>query len=65
MRPDNLRLRGPQIYRGRRTVAYNVVMEVEGQNVRPEALEERRKRLSKLLRCSNKAVRDGIQPARR
>jgi bifunctional non-homologous end joining protein LigD len=37
------------------------VMEVDGQDMRPEALEERRKRLSKLLSRSNKAMRDGIQ----
>jgi len=36
------------------------VLEVDGQNVRPEPLEERRKRLAKLLRA-NKAMRDGIQ----
>jgi hypothetical protein len=29
--------------------------------VRPEPLEERRKRLAKLLSRSNKALRDGIQ----
>jgi bifunctional non-homologous end joining protein LigD len=32
-----------------------------GQDVRPEPLEERRKRLAKLLSRSNKALRDGIQ----
>ena len=36
-------------------------MEVDGKNVRPEALEERRKRLRKLLSRSNKALREGIQ----
>jgi bifunctional non-homologous end joining protein LigD len=41
-------------------VAYDV-MELDGQDVRPEVLEERRKRLSKLLSRSNKALRDGIQ----
>jgi ATP-dependent DNA ligase len=35
-------------------------MELEGQDMRPEALDERRKRLAKLLRA-NKAMRDGIQ----
>jgi hypothetical protein len=30
---------------------------LDGQDVRPEALEERRKRLSKLLSRSNKAMR--------
>lgn len=32
-----------------------------GQDVQPEALEERRKRLSRLLSRKTKAVRDGIQ----
>jgi bifunctional non-homologous end joining protein LigD len=41
-------------------VAYDV-MEVDGKDVRPEPLEERRKRLSKLLSRRNKAMRDGIQ----
>jgi bifunctional non-homologous end joining protein LigD len=41
-------------------VAYDV-MEVDGKDVRPEALEERRKRLRKLLSRSNKALREGIQ----
>jgi bifunctional non-homologous end joining protein LigD len=36
-------------------------MEMDGQDVRPEPLEERRKRLSKLLSRSNKAMREGIQ----
>jgi bifunctional non-homologous end joining protein LigD len=36
-------------------------MEADGQDVRPEPLEERRKRLAKLLSRSNKATRDGIQ----
>ena len=36
-------------------------MEADGQDVRPEPLEERRKRLAKLLSRSNKALRDGIQ----
>ena len=34
---------------------------VDGRDVRPEPLEERRKRLAKLLSRSNKALRDGIQ----
>jgi ATP-dependent DNA ligase len=42
------------------TVAYGV-MEVDGQDVRPEPLEERRKRLAKLLSRNTKAMRDGIQ----
>jgi bifunctional non-homologous end joining protein LigD len=41
-------------------VAYDI-MEVDGKDVRPEPLEERRKRLNKLLSRSNKAMRDGIQ----
>jgi bifunctional non-homologous end joining protein LigD len=36
-------------------------MEADGQDVGPEPLEERRKRLAKLLSRSNKALRDGIQ----
>ena len=36
-------------------------MEADGQDVRPEPLEERRKRLARLLSRSNKALRDGIQ----
>ena len=36
-------------------------MEVDGQDIRPEPLEERRKRLSRLLSRSNNAMRDGIQ----
>jgi bifunctional non-homologous end joining protein LigD len=41
-------------------VAYDI-MEADGQDVRAEPLEERRKRLAKLLSRSNKALRDGIQ----
>ena len=41
-------------------VAYDI-MEMDGQDVRPEPLEERRKRLSKLLSRKTKAMRDGIQ----
>jgi bifunctional non-homologous end joining protein LigD len=41
-------------------VAYDV-MELVGQDVRPEPLEERRKRLAKLLSRRNKAIREGIQ----
>src|SRR3954453_8120147 len=41
-------------------VAYDM-MEADGQDLRPEPLEERRKRLAKLLSRSNKALRDGIQ----
>jgi len=36
-------------------------MEVDGQDVRPQPLEERRNRLARLLSRSNKALRDGIQ----
>jgi len=36
-------------------------MELDGQDVRPEPLEERRKRLARLLSRSNKPMRDGIQ----
>jgi bifunctional non-homologous end joining protein LigD len=41
-------------------VAYDI-MELDGENVRPEPLEARRKRLARLLSRSNKALRDGIQ----
>ena len=41
-------------------VAYDV-MALDGQDVRPEPLEERRKRLARLLSRSNKAMRQGIQ----
>ena len=41
-------------------VAYEI-MEVDSQDVRPEPLEERRKRLAKLLSRKTKAMRDGIQ----
>jgi bifunctional non-homologous end joining protein LigD len=33
----------------------------DGQDLRPEPLQERRKRLAKLLSRSNKALRNGIQ----
>jgi hypothetical protein len=36
-------------------------MEADGQDVSPEPLEERRKRLAKLLSRKTKAMRDGIQ----
>jgi len=39
-------------------VAYDIM---DGQDVRPEPLEERRKRLARLLSPSNKALRNGIQ----
>ena len=41
-------------------MAYDV-MEVDGHDVRPEPLEERRKRLARLLSRSNKGLPDGIQ----
>jgi bifunctional non-homologous end joining protein LigD len=41
-------------------VAYDV-MEVDGADMRPEPLEERRKRLARLLSRSNNPMRDGIQ----
>ena len=41
-------------------VAYDV-MEVDGKDVRPEPLEERRKRLAKLLSRKTKAMREAIQ----
>jgi bifunctional non-homologous end joining protein LigD len=41
-------------------VAYDI-MELDRENVRPEPLEARRKRLARLLSRSNKAMRDGIQ----
>jgi len=41
-------------------VAYDI-MEADGQDVRPEPLEDPRKRLARLLSRSNKAMRDGIQ----
>ena len=41
-------------------VAYDI-MEVDGRDVRPEPLEQCRKRPARLLSRSNKALRDGIQ----
>jgi bifunctional non-homologous end joining protein LigD len=41
-------------------VAYDI-MEADGQDMRPEPLEERRKRLAKLLSRKTKAMREGIQ----
>ena len=35
--------------------------EADGQDLRPEPLEKRRKRLAKLLSRKNKVMRDGIQ----
>jgi bifunctional non-homologous end joining protein LigD len=41
-------------------VAYDII-EADGQDLRTEPLQERRKRLTKLLSRSNRALRDGIQ----
>jgi hypothetical protein len=41
-------------------VTYDV-MEVDGEDMRPEPLEERRKRLARLLSRKTRAVRDAIQ----
>ena len=41
-------------------VAYDI-MEADGQDVRPQPLEARRKRLSKLLSRKTKGMRDDIQ----
>ena len=41
-------------------MAYDI-MEVDGRDVRPEPLEQRRKRSARLLSRSTKALRDGIQ----
>ena len=64
LRPDNScdfeALRSRQGQAEAILVAYDL-MEADGQDVRPEPLEERRKRLAKLLSRSNKALRDGIQ----
>src|SRR4051794_9402360 len=64
VRPDNTSnfdgLRSRQGQAEAILVAYDI-MEMDGQDVRPEPLEERRKRLARLLSRSNKALRDGIQ----
>jgi bifunctional non-homologous end joining protein LigD len=64
LRPDNLSdfeaLRSRQGQVEAILVAYDV-MEIDGQDVRPEALEERRNRLARLLSRKNKAIREGIQ----
>ena len=64
LRPDNTSdfegLRSRQGQAEAILVAYDI-MEADGQDVRPEPLEERRKRVAKLLSRSNKALRDGIQ----
>ena len=64
LRPDNSSdfeaLRSRQGQAEAILVAYDI-MEANGQDIRPEPLEERRKRLSKLLSRKTKAMRDGIQ----
>src|SRR4051812_1487645 len=64
LRPDNTSnfdgLRSRQGQAEAILVAYDI-MELDGQDVRPEPLEERRKRLARLLSRSNKAMRQGIQ----
>jgi bifunctional non-homologous end joining protein LigD len=64
LRPDNTSdfegLRSRQGQAEAILVAYDV-LGLNGQDMRPEALEERRKRLSKLLSRSNKAMRQAIQ----
>ena len=64
LRPDNScdfeALRSRQGQAEAILVAYDI-MQHEGQDVRSEALEERRKRLAKLLSHKTKAMRDGIQ----
>src|SRR3954463_12103217 len=64
LRPDNTSdfeaLRSRQGQAEAILVAYDV-MEVDGQDMRPEPLEERRKRLARLLSRSNNPMRDGIQ----
>src|SRR3954453_6620651 len=64
MRPDNTSdfeaLRSRQGEAAAILVAYDV-MEVDGADIRPEPLEERRKRLARLLSRSNKPMRDDIQ----
>jgi bifunctional non-homologous end joining protein LigD len=64
MRPDNrsdfeaLRSRQGQ---AEAILVADDIMEADGQDMRPEPLEERRKRLAKLLSRKTKAMRDGIQ----
>jgi ATP-dependent DNA ligase len=64
LRPDNTSdfdgLRSRQGQAEAILVAYDLI-EADGQDVRPEPLEERRKRLAKLLSRKTKAMRDGIQ----
>src|SRR4051812_18126545 len=64
LRPDNTSdfegLRSRQGQAEAILVAYDI-MEADGQDLRPEPLEERRKGLAKLLSRKNKAMRHGIQ----
>src|SRR3954471_25005478 len=64
MRPDNTfdfeGLRSRQGQAEAILIAYDII-EADGQDLRPEPLEERRKRLAKLLSRRNKAIREGIQ----
>jgi bifunctional non-homologous end joining protein LigD len=64
LRPDNTSnfdaLRSRQGQAEAILVAYDI-MEANGQDIRPEPLEERRKRLAKLLSRKTKAMREAIQ----
>ena len=66
LRPDNSfdfqALRSRQGQAEAILVAYEI-MEAGGQDLRLEPLEERRKRLAKLLSRKNKSMRNGIQPS--
>ena len=63
LRPDNTTnfdgLRSRQGQAEAILIAYDI-MEADGQDVRPEPLEERRKRVAKLLSHSSKALREAI-----
>jgi bifunctional non-homologous end joining protein LigD len=64
LRPDNTSdfeaLRSRQGQAEAILVAYDI-MEMDGQDIRPEPLEERRTRLARPLSRKTKAMRDGIQ----
>jgi bifunctional non-homologous end joining protein LigD len=64
LRPDQTSdfeaLRSPNGQAAAVLVAYDL-MEVDGHDVRPESLEERRTRLAKLLSRKNNPIGDGIQ----
>jgi bifunctional non-homologous end joining protein LigD len=64
LRPDNTSdfeaLRSRQGQAEAVLVAYDL-MEVNGQDMRPESLGERRERLAQLLSRKSKTIRDGIQ----